>query len=92
MVEDHGWLRTDHTYAMREINRLRNRFAHDIFYDLANWDPSDIPYFARRNWKRPIRRRLLVAFNKNIIRLTMFSLLIEMAQQHRWLHLENVRK
>ena len=89
-VEDRGWLRTDHIYTMREINRLRNRFAHDIFYDLADWDPASIPYFARRTWRRPVRRHLLAAFNKNIFRLAIFSLLVEVSHQHQWLYLEKV--
>lgn len=90
LITGHGWMLPDHVAAMKELNQLRNRFAHDVFFDFASWDPSSIPYFARCAWRRPNRRYLRLAFNKTVVRLTFVSLLIEMSCRHDWLNLEDV--
>jgi hypothetical protein len=82
-----------HTYGcLTAINRLRNSFAHDIFYDLTKWNPTAIPYVERYQLRVPKRKGLLRAFNIIVLRLSFFALLDALIQHNRWLHLENVPK
>jgi len=84
----------DHqTYeCLTAINRLRNSFAHNIFYDLTKWSPTAIPYVQQYKLRVPKRRDLLRAFNIIVLRLSFFALLDALTQQNRWLHLEDVPK
>jgi len=76
--------------ALSAVNTLRNRFAHDLFYDLADWNPTALPYIAEFGLRIPKRRHLRIAFSVIVIRLTLFVLLIELSKKYRWLHLEDV--
>jgi hypothetical protein len=78
--------------CLTEINRLRNSFAHDIFYDLTKWNPTAIPYVQQYKLRVPKRKGLLRAFNLIVLRLSFFALLDVLTQQNRWLYLEDVPK
>src|SRR5438552_6569192 len=74
------------------INRLRNSFAHNIFYDLTKWDPTAVPYFQQYELRAPKSKRLLRAFNILVLRFSFFWLLDVLIQHNRWLHLEDIPK
>lgn len=76
--------------TLTAINRLRNRFAHDIFHKIDDWDPTLIPYTQKYNLKIPKQKALLIAFNILLLRMTFFSLVINLSDQHRWLYWEKV--
>jgi len=76
--------------CLREVNRLRNVFAHDIFYCIEKWDPTRIPYVPRFALRVPRRKDLLRAFNVIVLRATYFALFDALAEQHEWLSLEDV--
>lgn len=81
----------DSTYeSLRAINQLRNRFAHDIFFDIVHWDAKTIPYVSYYQLRIPKRRDLLRAFNIAVVKLTFFALPQSLINQHRWLNLHDV--
>lgn len=80
-----------HTYScLYSINRLRNNFAHNIFFDIVDWDATTIPYTSDYQLRIPKRRDLLRAFNIIVVRLTFFVLPESIIKQNKWLYLENV--
>jgi len=87
-----GRLDADFLESLQAINKLRNKFSHDIFFDICYWDPCCIPYVGKHNLRVPRRKHLLRAFNILVIRLTFFTLALEMPTQKRWLFLEDVPK
>ena len=81
------------TYScLSAINKLRNSFAHDIFYDITKWNPTLIPYVQHYKLRVPKRKGLLRAFNIMVLKMSFFALVEVLFQQHRWLYLENVPK
>ncbi len=81
------------TYScLTAINRLRNSFAHDIFYDITKWDPTIIPYVPHYGLRVPKRKSLLRAFSIMVLRLSFLALLDVLLQQYSWLYLEDVPK
>jgi len=84
----------DHqTYeCLTVINRLRNSFAHNIFYDLTKWNPNALPYFQQYALRAPKRKGLLVAFNTILLRLSYLALLEVLLENNRWLYLEDIPK
>ena len=76
--------------TLRELNKLRNAFAHQAFYDFVAWDPSDIPFVVEQPLRSPRRRDLLVAFKTVLLRLTFMCLLFELYETHRWVYLEDI--
>src|SRR6185436_2817 len=79
-------------HCLMAINRLRNSFAHNIFFDLTKWDPRTIPFVQRFRLRVPKRKDLLRAFDIVLIRLTFLALLGTILEQNRWLYLENIPK
>lgn len=61
--------------ALVALNRLRNAFAHDVFYDIVLWDPATVPYVVKHQLAVPRRRALRRAFAIMIIRLSFMVLL-----------------
>lgn len=78
--------------CLTSINKLRNSFAHDIFYDITRWNPIVIPYVQNYKLRVPKRKSLLRAFNIMVLKMSFFALLEVLFQQYRWLYLENVPK
>ena len=78
--------------CLMAINRLRNSFAHNIFFDLTKWDPRTIPFVRRFGLRVPKRKDLLRAFNIVLIRLSFLALLGLLIEQNRWLYLEDIPK
>ena len=72
------------------INRLRNSFAHNIFFDLTKWDPNVLPYVQRYDLRVPRRKSLLIAFDIVLLRLSFLALLEVLLKTNRWLYLEDV--
>ena len=75
--------------SLIEINRLRNLLAHNIFYEISDWDPNRLPYAAKFNIKIPKRKYLLKAFNITYLRVSFFALIVVLSNQHKWLYLED---
>ena len=84
----------DHqTYmGLKVINKLRNSFAHDIFYDLTTWDPTSVPFVQQYNLRVPKRKDLLRTFNMVLLRLSFFAIFDALIQSNRWLFLEDIPK
>jgi hypothetical protein len=78
--------------CLKAINKLRNSFAHNIFYDLTKWDPKTVPFVQQYNLQVPKRRDLLRTFNMILLRLSFLALLDALIQSNRWLFLENIPK
>lgn len=76
--------------SLQAVNGLRNKFSHDIFFDISDWNPDCIPYVSKHNLRIPKRKHLLRAFNIVVVRLTFFTLALEMPTQKRWLFLEDM--
>jgi hypothetical protein len=91
-LNDRGRFDSQTYQCLTAINKLRNSFAHDIFYDLAEWKPTVIPYVQRYYLRAPKRKSLLRAFNIILLRLSFFAMLDMLTQQNRWLYLEDVPK
>ncbi|MEA5447054.1 hypothetical protein VB780_00625 [Leptolyngbya sp. CCNP1308] len=91
-IHKKGALDTNFFESLQAINGLRNKFSHDIFFDISSWDPSCIPYVGKHDLRIPRRKYLLRAFNIVVVRLTFFTLALEMPEQKRWLFLEDIPK
>jgi hypothetical protein len=76
--------------ALKAINKLRNSFAHNAFYDLAKWDPTTIPFVQRYNLQIPIRKDLRRTFSIVLLRLSFLALFDALIQANRWLYLEDI--
>lgn len=74
------------------VNRLRNSFAHNIFYDLSNWDARSIPYVQRYDLSPPRRKHLLQVFNILVLRLSFMVEIMVLSDQNKWLYGENMPK
>ena len=61
--------------ALMALNRVRNAFAHDVFYDIVAWDPATVPYVVKHHLVVPRRRTLRRAFAIIVIRLSFMVLL-----------------
>ena len=82
-----------HIYiGLKEINKLRNSFAHNIFYDLTKWEPTTIPFVQLYNLQVPKRKDLLRTFNIVLLRLSFLALFDALIQSNRWLYLEDIPK
>jgi hypothetical protein len=75
-----------------EINKLRNLFAHNIFFDITKWDPSKLPQIEKYQLSVPKRKDLLRAFSIVIIQTCYFTLCIEFSDNNHWVGLEDVPK
>ncbi|MEZ8034342.1 hypothetical protein [Vibrio crassostreae] len=75
-----------------EINKLRNRFAHDVFFDITSWDPTTLPLVRNYSLVVPKRKDLLVSFIVTHIRFGFFLTCMEAGGKNEWLALENVPK
>lgn len=71
-----------------EINRLRNSFAHNMFFDISRWNPAAIPYVQKHNLTIPKRKDLLRVFCVLVLRTTFLVVLEEVVQGHNWLMFE----
>lgn len=78
--------------CLQAINRLRNMFAHNIFFDIVDWDPKLVPYTEQFNLKIPKRKHFLRAFNIVLLRMTFFAVYFILVDQNTWLYLEDVPK
>jgi hypothetical protein len=78
--------------ALSAVNGLRNRFAHNLFFDVSEWDPTAIPYVNEFRLRVPQRHYLRQAFAILLLRFTFLVLLSELSQKYRWIYLENVRR
>ncbi|MFW1475672.1 hypothetical protein ACEWBL_23270 [Vibrio parahaemolyticus] len=75
-----------------EINKLRNRFAHNVFFDVTSWDPTVLPLVRNYSLVAPKRKDLLVSFVVTHIRFGFFLICMEAGDKNEWLALENVPK
>jgi hypothetical protein len=84
----------DHqTYnGLKAINKLRNSFAHNIFYDLTKWEPTTIPFVQIYNLRIPKRKDLLRTFNIVLLRLSFLAIFDALIQSNSWLYLEDIPK
>lgn len=84
----------DHqTYiGLKAINKLRNSFAHNIFYDITKWDSTTVPFVQHYNLRVPKRKDLLRIFNIVFLRLSFLALFDALIQSNRWLFLEDIPK
>ena len=73
-----------------EINKLRNSFAHNVFFDVTSWDPTTLPLVRNYSLTVPKRKDLLVSFIVTHIRFGFFLLCMEAGDKNEWLALENV--
>lgn len=87
-----GKLDSDTYNCLTAINKLRNSFAHNIFYDLNKWTAKSIPYVARYNLSPPRRKDLLRIFNIVVLRLSFMVEIFVLCDQNRWLHGEDIPK
>jgi len=79
------------TYTgLKAINKLRNSFAHNVFYDLAKCDPTTIPFVQRYNLRIPLRKDLRHTFSIILLRLSFLALFDALIQANRWLYLEDI--
>jgi hypothetical protein len=74
------------------LNRLRNSFAHDIFYRITDWDPKTIPFVQTHQLRIPKVKKFLKSFNMLLLRVSFLVVLADLLDQYDWLYLENVRK
>ncbi len=75
-----------------EINKLRNLFAHNIFFDITEWEPSKLPQVLKYKLNIPKRKDLLKDFSVAVIQTCYFTFCLDFIEQHDWLQLENVPK
>jgi hypothetical protein len=75
-----------------EINQLRNKFAHNIFFDITFWDPLKLPQVRKYELPVPKRKYLLIDFIAVQIQFGFFTVGLELSQQHNWLAFEHVPK
>jgi hypothetical protein len=85
-----GRFDSDTYMCLTAINKLRNSFAHNIFYDLNAWDATAIPYVQRYTLTAPCRKDLLRIFNILVLRYAFLVEVVVLSTQHEWLYLERV--
>ncbi|HEY9827229.1 MAG TPA: hypothetical protein V6D19_17465 [Stenomitos sp.] len=74
------------------INRLRNSFAHNVFYDITHWDPRTIPFVQKYSLRIPKQKKFLRAFDVVLLKLSFLAIFDVLLQQNQWLYLEDIPK
>lgn len=82
---------TEHYQTLRIVNDLRNRFSHEVFFDLSAWNPLDIPILPK-DLKLPRRRDLRREFTTLVLRLVLIVLVIEIYRSNPCFILQDVPK
>jgi hypothetical protein len=75
---------------LRTLNHLRNQFAHNLFFDMADWDPFSFSWVRAICKRIPSARKYRRLKNLIIFKIAMMKLYQELHQEQRWLYLEDV--
>lgn len=74
---------------MRAVIAIRNEFAHNLYYDLSDWDPLTAPFLAKRPPRMPIPRHLRRTKNIVLLKILSWSILYRLHDAFPWLTFEN---
>lgn len=61
--------------GLEVINKLRNQFAHNIFFNLTDWDPNTMPYVVKHKLKPPKAKHFRMVFILLILKFSFLTLL-----------------
>lgn len=84
-----GYFQLNEYIFLKEINRLRNKLAHDIFYDIYKWDLSVLPYVSQNQIKVPKVKKYRLELIKVVIKLGCLVTFWQLGSRNRWLRLED---
>jgi hypothetical protein len=76
--------------SLRALNRLRNAFAHNLLFDLADWDPRSFTFVGTAYKREPKRRASRRQKHLLIFRIAAFDLLDDLHHHWHWLCLEDL--
>ena len=75
---------------MKSIVKLRNEFAHNLFYDISEWNPLTSPFLASASPRMPKPRQLRRAKNMVLLKILLMSILFRLHDAFPWLTFEDV--
>jgi hypothetical protein len=73
--------------SLRALNALRNAFAHELFYDLADWNPRTFAFIDQAYRREPRHRSARRRKHLLLFRVAALELTVELHRNWRWLHL-----
>lgn len=77
---------------MKAIVKLRNEFAHNLFYDISDWEPLSSPFLAKIPPRMPKPRHLRQVKNMVLVKILLMSILFRLHDSFPWLTFEDVPK
>lgn len=75
---------------MLAIVDLRNNFAHELYFDIADWDPATTPFFADRALRIPKPRHLRAQKHLALAKLLLMYITKGLLENLPWLIHEDV--
>ncbi len=70
------------------FNQLRNRYAHELNYNLAEFDIFQFSFLKKHSKSFDIKRKSSKrTLNRILVRHSVFHLIVQLTSNHRYLHL-----
>jgi len=89
-LERRGQVPSKLALALRVVNRLRNCLAHDLLFDLANWDPRAFAFIGTGCKRVPKHRFPRREKHLLLFRIAALHLLHDLHRHWRWLYVEDL--
>jgi hypothetical protein len=85
-----GYLDENLTADILAVVDLRNEFVHNLFFDVADWDPLTSPFLAYSLPRMPKQRHLRALKNTVLLKILLLQILEGLHDSLPWLNLEDV--
>ncbi len=89
-VNELGYLESDEYHFLSEINKLRNKLAHDVFYDMSKWDIRKLPPIEHYGFRVPKNRPYRILLVEIVSKCCFVEVYDNIAKRNPWLYLENI--
>ena len=91
-VNSLGYLEVDEYKFLSEINKLRNKLAHDVFFDVSTWDISLLPPISQYGMRIPKNRKTRVHLVEILSKCCFFEVYNNLTDRNAWLSLVDIPK
>lgn len=89
-IEGQGILSTTLILQLRVLNSLRNKFAHNLFFDIAEWDPRLFSWILPVYKRVPVARKYRRLKHLLMFKVAMMKVYQDLHEEQRWLYLEDI--
>ena len=88
-INELGYLDSDEYIFLSEVNKLRNKLAHDVFFDLNKWNVELLPQIKKYDMKVPKQKFKRLDFIEILLKIGFMDIYSELSDRNTWLNLEN---